>query len=108
MIKSRVKTILLTALISSLILISCKSSNTKEFELELFKNKADKWGYSIQLNNKTIIYQEYIPCVEGNVCFSSKSDAKQVGELVLTKIQNHERPSITIKELEELNIPLEK
>jgi hypothetical protein len=99
-----VKSLLFISIISCLIFSSCHSNNTSQYKIELINTSDNAWGYSILSGEKTIIYQQYIPCVAGNIPFSSKADAKKVGQLVLGKLQKNQMPSCTLKELKELNI----
>ncbi|WP_158977793.1 DUF4907 domain-containing protein [Cellulophaga sp. L1A9] len=62
------------------------------------------YGYQIQVKDKIIIKQDYIPAVQGTVPFSSKNDAQLVSSLVINKLLNNESPVVTLYELENLNI----
>jgi len=68
------------------------------YEVELFKSEQG-WGYDIVKNNKTYIHQPYIPAVEGQVPFSTRQSARKTGRLVISKIRNHESPSLTRDEM---------
>lgn len=105
MIKSYfIKAALTVTLISSLGLISCTKNDANKFELELINTSENSWGYKILSGNRTFICQEFIPCIEGNNPFASKSDAKHLGQLVLVKLQNNQMPTCTLEELKRLNI----
>ena len=66
------------------------------------------WGYQISKNGKVIIYQPCIPCIEGDKSFPDKILAENTGNLVLSKIKNHENPSLTIEEVNKILMVNEK
>lgn len=68
------------------------------YRIETF-NSDDGWGYRVNRNGKTIIYQSYVPCIKGNKPFRNEMSARCAGELVLNKIKNSESPAITMDEL---------
>src|SRR5690606_26463855 len=76
------------------------------FEL-VVKETEHGWNYEIYKDDKILVKQDIIPGATGKQYFKTKSDAKKIGLLVLTKIKNNERPNITLKELED-NIILPK
>ena len=53
------------------------------------------WGYSIELEGKTIIRQESIPSMAGNYSFASKEDALAVGSWVSQQLVEGKSPSLT-------------
>ena len=53
------------------------------------------WGYSIQLEGKTIIRQENIPSVAGAHSFETKEDALAVGSWVSQQLIEGKSPSLT-------------
>lgn len=65
------------------------------------------YGYSITIREKIFIYQPFIPAVEGNVPFSSRSDARKTGKIVRKKLKNNQEPALTVKELKEAGIKLQ-
>lgn len=65
------------------------------------------YGYLIKAKSKVLIKQENIPVIEDVHAFCSESDAEKTGELVKSKIMNHESPSVTREELENMEIDLE-
>ncbi|MEM8898987.1 MAG: DUF4907 domain-containing protein [Bacteroidota bacterium] len=53
------------------------------------------WGYSIELEGKTIIRQENIPSVAGEDSFRSREDALVVGSWVSQQLVEGKSPSLT-------------
>jgi len=71
--------------------------------LNVFQDKEEAfWCYEIAVNSKRFIYQDCIPGISKR--FASESDAQKFGELVVKKIRNGERVSISNKELDSLGI----
>lgn len=66
------------------------------------------WGYEIRKNNKLFIYQDCIPAIPGNQPFTDRKSAKATGRLVLEKLRNHQIPSVSGDELEELGVIMHK
>ena len=62
------------------------------------------WGYNIYLNDSSGIHQQEIPGLVGRKGFETEEDAKKIGNLVLDKIKHKKLPSVTLKELDSLNI----
>ncbi|SFV32815.1 DUF4907 domain-containing protein [Thermoflavifilum thermophilum] len=62
------------------------------------------WGYQIWINNRPFIYQNQIPAIPGHHVFHSRADAMRVGTRVAGKILQHEPPTITVAELQQLGI----
>ena len=65
------------------------------------------YGYSITIREKIYNYQPFIPAVEGNVPFSSRSDARKTAKIVRKKLENNQEPALTVKELKEAGIKLQ-
>jgi hypothetical protein len=75
----------------------------KSLKLEVYQfNKG--WSYYILLKNKIIIKQEYIPAIQRSIPFRNEADARKVGNLVIQKLENHIRPSVSIDELDSLRL----
>ena len=75
------------------------------FRAEVFKIETGGYGYEIFVDGKKIIRQDCIPAVEGNNTFKTGKDALRVGRLVVIKmILSPDFPSVTIEELEKLNV----
>jgi len=71
---------------------------------EIFK-AGDGYGYQIELEDKVLIKQEYIPILEGKRPFTTAQDAERTANKVISKILKKESPILTISELKELQIP---
>ena len=65
---------------------------------------ADGWGYSILVNNHTFIRQSMIPVIAGQKSFAKEADAKMIGDLVVSKLKSHQKPTIHLEELQQLGI----
>jgi hypothetical protein len=87
----------------AVVMYSCQHPRPVHYDLKVVKLEQG-WGYEIRKNNKSFIYQQYIPALEGNVAFSDKKSAKKTGKFVLTKLRNNQLPSLTIPELKQLGI----
>ncbi len=75
---------------------------TPDYKLKIVKEYNDDWAYIIFLENTPVIYQKYIPALEGNVAFESKKSARLVGKMVIKKLRNNRSPRINIQELSRL------
>ncbi|MBN2524119.1 MAG: DUF4907 domain-containing protein [Bacteroidales bacterium] len=70
-----------------------------DYRLKIVKENNDTWAYIIFLENTPVIYQKYIPAIEGNVAFESKKSARMAGKLVIKKLRNNESPHIKKQEI---------
>jgi hypothetical protein len=69
------------------------------------KNYTDTaWGYIIEHNNRRIIQQFTIPALAGNQPFKNRQQAATIGSMVLEKLNNGQRPTINITELQTAGI----
>ncbi|WP_291909658.1 DUF4907 domain-containing protein [Chitinophaga sp. CB10] len=64
----------------------------------------DGWGYKVNVDGKTFIYQDVIPGVPGNHVFKTKTDALRVGQLMVEKLTNHKIPAVSPAEIQQLQI----
>ncbi|MBS1918376.1 MAG: DUF4907 domain-containing protein [Bacteroidetes bacterium] len=64
------------------------------------------WGYEIHVDGKSYIRQEFVPAVFGRRGFDTKEQAVAVGNKVVSNINSKSSPAISIKDLEELGIPI--
>ena len=86
----------LKTIVVLLLLVSCKKS--AEFEVKSFKVN-EGWGYTIEINDKTIIKQSVIPTVSAQRSFKSEADALKVGNWVLKRIKQNLSPTVAKKDL---------
>tara|TARA_R110002050_G_C8959807_1_gene514210 strand:- start:706 stop:1038 length:333 start_codon:yes stop_codon:yes gene_type:complete len=88
-------------LFGGLLLLGCQQNSATR--LETFQTE-NGWGYVVKKNERTFIRQDIIPAVFGNQSFSAKEDAEKTGQLVIQKIRAGQHPSVTVNELDSLNI----
>ena len=71
----------------------------------IFRNADHSFGYDILVNGKLRVHQPYIPCVEGNHGFASRTDATRAAEMVVVKVKKGIMPpTLTIDELKAAGI----
>ncbi len=75
-----------------------KRLNDHPYTAEAFKTSGG-WGYKISEHGQVIIFQEYIPALEGKQSFQHQETAVLAGNLVIRKIISNRSPVITKKEL---------
>jgi|GEM_PF-1334771 len=81
------------------------SNGQDSLSVEVIAMRVDSgWGYQIWINHRPFIYQNQIPAIPGHHVFHSRTDAMRVGTRVAGKILQHESPTITIAELQQLGI----
>jgi len=78
-------------------------TNSSNFSKVLIRIE-NGWAYKIKIRKNTIIYQDNIPGVIGNIPFKNKSDAQLISELVISKLENGELPNVSINDLSNLGI----
>ncbi|HEX3009613.1 MAG TPA: DUF4907 domain-containing protein [Bacteroidales bacterium] len=76
-----------------------------EVTLDTFQTSIG-WGYKINVNKKTFIYQPFIPVIETHEGFESKELAERVGNLVIEKLKRKEMPSLTIEDLKQAGVKI--
>ncbi|MCL6524280.1 MAG: DUF4907 domain-containing protein [Thermoflavifilum sp.] len=64
------------------------------------------WGYQIWVNQHPFIYQNQIPAIPGHHLFRSREEALRVGEWVANRIRQHQSPTITQANLQQLGITI--
>ncbi|PZX43258.1 uncharacterized protein DUF4907 [Nonlabens dokdonensis] len=68
----------------------------------------NSFGFQIIFNNSVVIEQKHIPAINGASAFKSEEDATMVAELMIYKLNNKIfPPSVTVHELDSLNIKYE-
>ena len=82
---------------------ACHKTPTSSYDLRVLKLEQG-WGYEIRKNNKAFIYQDCIPAIPGKRTFADRKSAKATGKLVLEKLRNHQIPSVSEAELQELGV----
>ncbi len=100
-IKKRTVVVLLAA-VAALCTVLCFTGRDRS-GLEAFRSE-NGWGYSVKNREKVIIYQPYIPALEGNKPFRSKREALKAGRMVITKIHEGTDYTLTIDELTKAGI----
>jgi hypothetical protein len=91
----------------ALTLTLCETRNTSIADVNdplitsrIFESELGGYGYDILVNDTLFIHQPNIPVINDNVGFPTEAKAKQIADLVITKIRNHEvPPSVTHEEL---------
>ncbi len=84
-----------------------EAASHEEYAVEVIPSAEGTFGYHILKNNKPFIRQLHIPGVAGNKGFSSKEEARKVGELVRDKLEKGSfPPTVTKAELDSLQISL--
>ncbi len=84
-------------------LFSCSgcSSNSDELKCRVVEVEGG-YGYMVLCGNDTLIYQPYIPAVEGRQPFSTKESALNTGKLVCKKLFDGEPPTLSKEEVNRL------
>jgi hypothetical protein len=63
----------------------------------------DGYGYEIYLHDRKLIYQSYIPAVEGNTTFPRQDQAEKAAQLVSSKIlRGLIPPTLTVDEIDSI------
>ena len=62
------------------------------------------WGYQIVKDTSVYINQPFIPAVHRGQTFRTEEEAMKVGRLVLKKLVRKQGTTITLQELDSLNI----
>lgn len=80
-----------------------KGSNRIRLAAKIFRS-GEGWGYDILTNDTVFIHQETIPAIEGRKPFQTKEDAKEISDLVLSKMHQRKLPVINTGELDSCGI----
>jgi hypothetical protein len=88
------------------ILPACHQNQEESlYSIEVFQNTDGGWGYDILKEEKKMIHQPHIPAVSGIQYFASEEEAQKVAGCMIEKLENNIMPpTVSLKELEELNI----
>ncbi len=74
------------------------------FRVQTFSVDGKGWGYEIVCKNKIIIKQDIIPAIQHPTPFQSEEDARETGQLVINKMKRKKLPSVSIAELDSMQI----
>lgn len=85
--------------------LSCSLKSQDEFVTNVHKTDMG-YGYTISLNEKVIIKQDYIPYIQDKISFCTTEDAQKIAVVVQKKLLKRENPSVTLIELEQQSIIL--
>ncbi|WP_051289399.1 DUF4907 domain-containing protein [Chryseobacterium daeguense] len=83
-------------------LTSCEKKNNS-LEIKITKQNSG-YGYQILKKQKIIINQPFVPAIQGNKSFKTKTDARKTADLVVSKIDKYSLPKISIHELDSMKI----
>lgn len=64
------------------------------------------WGYYVTARDRIVVWQPYIPAIEGKKPFATRNDARKAGKIVQEKINFRKNPSVNIEELTEAGISI--
>lgn len=113
----KIKTLLLllllfmitTAVLFVFQLLSTKTSakRTNTIVLSTFKTPIG-WGYKIDVDGRTIVYQPFVPVIETHTGFETDKIAKAAGTIVLKKMLKYENPTLTLAELKQAGVKIDK
>ncbi|MBV9963330.1 MAG: DUF4907 domain-containing protein [Parafilimonas sp.] len=77
--------------------------------VHIFSSHKKGYGFDILIGNKVFIHQPFIPAVQGNQRFATKTDANKTASLMLFKLRKHGMPpTISTAELDSLHIHINK
>jgi len=92
--------ILLLAVTSIVVVLSVARNNRG---LKTYRTE-NGWGYSISEKGKVIINQPFIPAAGGKKPFKTRRDAAKTGRMVIKKLQQGKRPTLTLEDLKKAGI----
>lgn len=70
----------------------------RQLELRTFQS-GNGWGYQIMLNEKVLIYQPTVPSVDTVMTFPTEESAREIGTLVLNKVNDDKNFSVTREDI---------
>ena len=73
--------------------------------LETFRSESG-WGYRVSTHPERVIWQPFIPAIEGNKPFATRKDARRAGKMIIEKLNEGSDPSLTAEELRKAGIRL--
>lgn len=111
MYKTGIFVVVGVALLSAVYLLVTLTTEMKEKDDDNLKvitfAVKNGFAYKILINDKVYISQEFVPAVSGLHRFCTEEDAKKTGELVKNKIILVHNPTITLEDIDKLNIALD-
>lgn len=104
-------TLLLVASLLAVIffVLTKKKKNDKKtpINLSVFETPIG-WGYKIDIDKKTFIYQPFIPVIETHAGFPNKETATNAGNIIINKIRCKQPPILTLTDLQRAGICINK
>lgn len=86
------------------VLIPNRIQSEPGMEVEVFSLDSGGYGYKINSDGHTLIYQPFIPAIGGKKAFVSSQDAKNIGELVKQRMQTGGNVDVTKEDLKSYGI----
>ena len=81
----------------------------RDTTLHIFSSQKKGYGFDILIGNTIFIHQPFIPAVQGNQHFATKTDANKTASLMLFKLRRYGMPpTISTTELDSLHIHINK
>ncbi len=101
--------ILFTAItLLSIGILKTADSNNDGLILKTHQDEHQHWYYEIYSYDKLLIKQLTIPAIEGSHYFDDQLSAQQVGNIVIDKLRKGISPSISLNDLQNAGIVLQK
>lgn len=94
----KIKNKFLVLLLLAVFLFNSCSNKQSAYTIKSFETE-NGWGYSIFVNDKLLIRQQYIPSIQEQKPFNSEQDALKIGAFVIEKLKQHQIPSLTTSEI---------
>jgi hypothetical protein len=86
---------------------SARTGTRNVIKLSTFQTSIG-WGYKIDINNKTKIYQPFVPVIETHSGFETKLIAENAGRIVLQRLIRNQEPILTLKDLQLAGVNIDK
>ncbi len=113
MIKIKFRTILLLLLTSAAVILlvlhyrAARKGTKSVIQLSTFQT-AVGWGYKIDINNTTKIYQPFMPVIETHAGFETRLMAEKAGRIIVHKLIRNQQPILTLKDLQLVGVNIDK
>lgn len=107
LMKKKITALVFLSLISIMVVYNLNDGfqGTTDYKIEVFKISG-KFGYSIYYRGTLFIKQDHIPSVASKIQFCSEAEAKRVAELMVKRLVEKKKPSISAEDLKALQIHL--